>query len=167
MKIISYALLLLISISGFAQSHSSAVREKVELGAFTKIRVDANINVVLYEDSIHNTATVEAREQKLADEITLRVRNGELVISASQNRNYKKKAIVSIPVKGLNRIDLNADAMVLSTNVLNSSRIDVSVNSECWMNIKLTGNINILPGDGWGLAKTSQPSKEIVIGYSE
>lgn len=166
MKLFSLLIALVVSASSFAQSPSLTVREKVELNSFTRIRVEADINVVLYEDT-SNVATVEARDQKMVDEISLTVRNGELVISSSQIKNYKKKAIVTIPVKGLKRIDLNADAMVMSINILQSAKLDISVNSECWMNLKLTGNINILPGDGWGIASTSNPMKEIIIGYSE
>lgn len=165
MKLICFIVLLGLGAGAQAQS-STVAREKISLSTFSKIRVDADINVVLYEDS-SSTATIEARDAKMVDEITLTVRNGELVVGSSQKRNYRKKAIVSIPVKGLKRIDLNADAMIVSVNVLQSSRIDVAINSECWMNIRLLGSINVLPGDGWGMVSTTNPMKEILVGYSK
>jgi hypothetical protein len=162
-RIIFSMLLLVIGASAFSQDKEDLkiTRKKIEVASFDRIRVEADINVVLYEDS-GNTVAIEGQEAT-ADDVIITVKKGELVVSTRVQRDYKKKAIVNIPVKHLRKLEVNADAMVVSMNVLQSEVMDLSVNSECWMSLKLTGRINVLKGDAWGTISYKYPAREVAL----
>ncbi len=156
-----------VSLSGFAQPFTAvqAKQNKVELPAFDRIRVDAQVNIVLYEGEGSHTATVEG-QGAAADRIQLKVEDGTLIISSPSRKNYKKAVVVSIPVNGLRQINLDDDAMVVSVTALKSSLIDVVVNSECWMKLRLTGRLNVVEGKGSGFGTVSynDASREYMFG---
>jgi hypothetical protein len=165
-KTIVFSLLLLLagaSVTAQKTGELAVSRKKVNVGSFDKIRIDATINVVLYEDVNDTQITIEGQGNSI-DEIQLKVQNGELVLAASSNKNYKKKAVVSIPVNNLKRITLNQDAMLISMNVLQSEIMDLQVNSDCWMNLKLSGRLNLLQGDAQGKVTFVNSKKEIILG---
>lgn len=165
-KTIVFSLLLLLagtSVTAQQTSESTISRRKVNVGSFDKIRIDATINVVLYEDSSDTNITLEGQGNSI-EELQLKVQHGELVLAASSNKNYKKKAVVIIPVKNLKRITLNEDAMLISMNVLQSEIMDLQINSDCWMNLKLSGRLNVLQGDAAGKVTFVNTKKEIILG---
>ncbi len=156
-----------ISLPGLAQHIPSleVKRNKIELPSFSRIRVDAQINLVLYEGEGSHTATVEGQGQA-ADKIQLKVEDGTLVIYSAGRKNYKKSVVVSIPVSDLQQISLDDDAMVVSVSPLRSNNIDVVVNSECWMKLRLTGKLNVREGQGsgFGMVSYNDAAREYVFG---
>jgi hypothetical protein len=84
--------ILAISLPGFAQHVPSmeVKRNKIELPAFSRIRVDAQVNLVLYEGVGSHTATVEGHGNA-ADKVQLKVEDGTLVIATAGRKNYKPR----------------------------------------------------------------------------
>lgn len=159
--------ILAISLPGFAQHVPTleVKRNKIELPSFSSIRVDAQVNLVLYEGEGSHTATIEGHGNA-ADKVQLKVEDGTLVITTAGRKNYKKSVVVSIPVNDLQQISLDDDAMVVSVTTLRSNKIEVVVNSECWMKLRLTGQLNVKEGKGSGFGTVSynDAAREYVFG---
>ena len=153
---------LFVAMSSFAQEIKIS-RKKVNVEAFDRIRIDASVNVVLFEDNSTTDIVMEGQESS-ADDILVEVRKGELVVSSRHDRNYKKTTVISIPVKNIKKLEVNKDAMVVAMNVLQSNAIDLAVNSECWMSLKLTGRLNVLKGDATGFITYKNPERVVEIG---
>jgi len=166
MKRISVMLVgLFVAISSFSQDNTNLriSRKKVDVAAFDRIRVDASVNVVLYEEKAASGIVLEG-QGSTADDIQVKVVKGELIISSRADKDYKKTTVVNIPVSNIKKLEVNRDAMVVTNNVLQSNIIDLAVNSECWMNLKLTGKLNVLKGEAWGTITYKNPEREVRLG---
>src|SRR5690349_14084839 len=96
-KTVLAAVLLFATTGAFAQTtgnENSAVR-KTELSTYSKINVDAQIDVVLIDDSRSGTVYLVG-ESKLFDDIKLKVVNNELQILSKRELDYKSRVTVEI-----------------------------------------------------------------------
>jgi hypothetical protein len=104
-------LLLVAVFIGQAQNTGDAKYALSELAVspFQKIVVNAHIDVVLVQNDTLKKAFVEGDEH-LVPEIAVTVSNGILTIASRRQISYRGKVQVTIAVKQLSKLEINADA---------------------------------------------------------
>lgn len=140
------ALLLFATTGVFAQTEEKSDVKKTELPSFTKINVDAQIDVVLIEDAKTGTVYLVG-ESKLIGDVKLNVMKDELQISTKKDINYKSRVTVEVHVKNLEKLTVQNEALVFSGNTLGSNRINVLLVGGGKASLKSTGNIHITSGE--------------------
>ena len=110
--------MLLAAASGIqaqpAQKFNYALSE-VAVSSFQKLVVDASIDVVLVQDDTPRKALIEG-EGQLVPEIAVTVSNGIMRILARKNISYKGKVQVTVAVRELTKLEINADAGIATVN---------------------------------------------------
>lgn len=137
------ALLLFATTGVFAQTPERSDVKKTELSSFTKIDVDAEIDVVLIDDAKAGTVYLVG-ESKLFDDIKLKVEGNELKITSKRDINYKSRITVEVHVKDLEKVSLKKEALVFSGNTLQSKKINVYIREGSKASLVSSGNIAIL-----------------------
>jgi hypothetical protein len=120
--------------------------KKIAVNAFTRLKVDANIDVILIEEARPGMVSIEG-DKTLLDDIRVTVVNGELIVSSAKAKHYSNRVSIGIPVKQLSRLEINANANVSTLNELDSKSLEVRVNSDCRFNIKTNGKIEFTSPD--------------------
>ena len=142
---IAIALALLFTTGSFAQTSEktkSPVR-KMEVAAFTQLKVDAEVEVMLIDDGQTGTAWLVG-EPGYFDDISLKVKNNELVISSKRSHNYRSKITVEVHVKDLAKVTVEKEAFVFTGgSPLRSKKLDVLIKDRSKASIQSTGDINI------------------------
>ncbi|MEO6670047.1 MAG: DUF2807 domain-containing protein [Ferruginibacter sp.] len=119
--------------------------EKFSYGlAFSKIVVEDNIDLVLYENATTNIQ-FDGNQKDIAS-IEWKVKKGVLYIS-SKNGPLKNKVIVTIDVAALSDITLEGQSSVRSLGNLNSPELNVFMKGGCFAAIRNTGAINVINTD--------------------
>ena len=143
--------LLLAAASGIqaqpAQKFNYALSE-VAVSSFQKLVVDASIDVVLVQDDTPRKALIEG-EGQLVPEIAVTVSNGIMRILAHKNISYKGKVQVTVAVRELAKLEINADAGIGTVNTLHSAKLLVTVNGDCDLRLKSTGKILFDSAEGY------------------
>jgi Putative auto-transporter adhesin, head GIN domain len=142
---ITIALALLFATGTFAQTTEktkSPVR-KMEVASFTQLKVDAEIEVMLIDDGQTGSAWLVG-EPGYFDDISLKVKNNELVISSKRLLNYRSKITVEVHVKDLAKITVEKEAFVFTGSApIRSKKLDVLIKDRSKTSIQSTGDINI------------------------
>ena len=136
------ALLLFATTGVFAQTEEKSAVKKTEVASFTKLDVDAQIDVVLIDDAKAGTVYLVG-ESKLFDDIKLKVEGNELKITSKRDINYKSKITVEVHVKDLEKVSLKKEALVFSGNTLQSKKINVYIREGSKASLVSSGNIAI------------------------
>lgn len=118
--------------------------KELEIRTFQDIVIDANVIVVLVEDS-GNTLRMEG-DAGFLKYVQVKERGGRLKIS-SLRRGPKVKGQVWIPVKGLKTLRLSNNAVVRSTTVLSSPELDIELDGSCDIRLITNGVINIVENE--------------------
>ncbi len=121
---------------------------EVAVSSFQKLVVDASIDVVLVQDDTLRRAFIEGEDQ-LVPEIAVTVSNGIMRISARKDISYKGKVQVTVAVRELARLEINANAGVATVNPLHSAKLLVTVNGDCDLRLKSTGKILFDSAEGY------------------
>ncbi len=146
------AVLLLVTTAASAQTtekKKSAIT-KVSVQPFQKIVINASIDVLLIEDNEPGTLYIEG-DKTYFDEIFVKQENGVLTINTRKGRNYKNKIYIGLPVKNLVAVDVHSTSFVTSMNTLYSKDLLITLYSECTVNIKSVGNLEIRSSEDIGL----------------
>jgi Putative auto-transporter adhesin, head GIN domain len=146
-KQILVTLVLMVSVftTAFAENNSNVfapASKKVPVKKeVTKIVVEGNVDVVLFEDEgaaiymFGNTNTTTVSEN-----------NGVLTVRNSKTTG--EKTLVYVPVKNVKEIEAKGNAKVSSAAPLNTDELTVYVNGDCNIDLKVTGKVNLVEGDG-------------------
>lgn len=145
-KTVLAALLLFATTGVAAQTAEKSAVKKTEVPAFTKIDVDAQINVVLINDAKPG-AIYLVGDSKLFDDVKMKVVNNELQVTTKKNINYKSRITVEVHVKDLEKVTVQKEALVFSGNTLSSKNINVLLVGGGKASLQSTGNINITSGE--------------------
>jgi hypothetical protein len=98
------ALLLGVStVNAQAKNEFKYGLNEIAVAPFEKIRINANVQVVLVQHSSLSKVFVEG-DQKMLNSIAISSENGELVISPSANFSGKHNLLVTIPVDKVKQI---------------------------------------------------------------
>jgi len=111
---------------------------------FNKLVVEADIDVVLTEES--STKVVIEGEISSAAAAKISVENGVMTISSKKSwRN--QRTVVYLPVRNLRTIVINGDANISSSNTLHTMRMQLMVNGNCEVNLRVRGTVEVSYSD--------------------
>ncbi|HNU88700.1 MAG TPA: DUF2807 domain-containing protein [Ferruginibacter sp.] len=156
------ALLLFATTGVFAQTAERTAVQKKEMPAFTKIDVDAEIDVVLIDDAKAGTVYLVG-ESKLFNDIKLKVQGNELQISSKRDINYKSKITVEVHVKNLEKVSLKKESLVFSGNTLQSKKINVYIREGSKASLVSSGDIAISSEEDTELVFTRKTAGVTVV----
>ena len=111
-------LLLAAVLAGQSQStgNGNYALSELAVSPFQKIVVNAHIDVVLVQNDTLKKAFIEGDEH-LVPEIAVTVSNGILTIASRRKISYRGKVQVTIAVKELSKLEINADAGIKMSDV--------------------------------------------------
>jgi hypothetical protein len=118
--------------------------KELEIKTFEDMIVDANVVVVLVEDS-GNMLRMEG-EVGFLKYVQVKEQHGILKISSS-SKGPKVKGYIWVPVKGLKTVRLGNNAVVRSAAMLNTPQLDIELNGSCDIGIVTNGVINLIENE--------------------
>jgi hypothetical protein len=137
------------------------VVSEVALSSFEKLVVDANIDLVLVQDDTLKRAIIEGDEQ-LVPQIAVTIVNGIMTISSRGNNSwYKGKVQVTVAVKELSKLEVNANATISTRNALHSAKLLVTVNGDCDVHVTSTGKVSFDTADGYAIEELSKTERKL------
>ncbi len=132
--------------------------------SFTKIVIEDDIDVVLYENGTTNIQ-FDGNARNIS-RIEWVVKKGVLYLR-SKNGSLKDKVLVTIDVNALENIVIEGDSKVRSLGILSSEELNVHLSTSSYVAIRSLGKINISNSEGTELVvkkhvgKISIPAKYI------
>jgi hypothetical protein len=84
---------------------------EVTVAPFQKIRINANVQVVLVQNSSTNKVFVEGDQRNLKN-VIIRSENGELVISAAAGFSASDGLLLTIPAGNVKQVAIKGEAKV-------------------------------------------------------
>ena len=103
----------------------NVVSEERILGAFDHIEVEGSINIILRQEATQ-AVSVEA-DDNIVPIITTQVRNGELVISSSQNYHSRNPITVYIAIPAVRALRVKGSADLVGDTALEGEVLDIEV----------------------------------------
>ena len=166
-----FLLLLALVVASYAQTADNAnyVVSEIAVSSFRKLVINANVDVVLVQNDTLRKVYVEGNP-KLVPGIAITVEDGTLTIASAKNTNYRGKVQVNITVQELWKIEINADAGIVSFDPLHSPKLYVNINGFCDLHLKSNGKIYVDAEDGYWIKyqnKSAKKSNVIVAEGSE
>lgn len=145
MKKIFFAILLLFSISSFAQNevilHDAGARQVPLNGPFNAVSVATGIELILVQSN-DNKLAISVTDEKYLKHLVTKVENGELKIYYDYKnldgifgKNNRVKAYVS--VASLKRLKGSSGARIFMVNVFNEESLFIDLSSGAKMEAKL------------------------------
>ncbi len=141
---------LVLVISAYATAHanskgetdcSSSKQITVNTG-FSKVIVDGNVDVVLFEGNSESEIRTFGKNSELAA-TTISQENGVLTIKGS-SKSKGEKVLVYVPVTNLSVIEAAGNSKVSSASALQSQQLTLIVKGDCKLAIEATGNIEVV-----------------------
>ncbi|MFT3933206.1 MAG: DUF2807 domain-containing protein [Chitinophagaceae bacterium] len=165
-------MLLIMAVAAQAQpaeKFNYAVSE-VSVSSFNKLVVNANVDVVLVQNDSLKKAYIEG-DEKLVPEISITVSDGVMTIASSHKQtSYRGKVQVNVTVQELQKLEINADAGVVSFDALHSPKLFVNINGFCDLHLKSNGKIFLDADEDYWIKYrniSSEKSNVVVRGGSE
>lgn len=124
------------------ENSSPASIKKIAVTVFNKLIIRSDMTIMLIEDAPEDSVRIEGT-QEFIDKIMILQADKDLVVRTKSFKDVKEQGIVYIPVKGLENIEVNADAKVVSYNTLQSPVLNILINGNCIVDIVLKGKLNI------------------------
>ena len=90
---------------------------EVTVAPFEKIRINANVQVVLVQNSSLNKVFVEG-DQRLLNNISISSKDGELVVDPANNFTGKEKLLITIPIASIKQVAIKGEAKLQSIAAL-------------------------------------------------
>ncbi len=131
-----------------------ALRE-TNLGDFSRITVNANVDIVLIQSDSVQKAWVEG-DDRLVDQIFFINKNGELIVDAQTAGTLNQKIAVTISVKELSTLEVNGVAEVVSFNTLSSPRLAIKFNRDGAVKIHSSGKVTVEAADEYSITRRTR-----------
>jgi len=143
-------ILLAIGItSAFSQENSSeTLVKKIAVENFNRLIIRSNITVMLIEDPSEDSVRIEG-SKKFIEKVIIIQAGKELTVRSKSFKDLKRKGIIFIPVRLLQNIEINAAAKVISYNILQSPVLNILINGDCVIDLRLKGRLNIREAEGY------------------
>lgn len=111
---------------------------------FSKLVIDGNVDVVLYEDSKDSEIRTFGDHLSIAA-TTIEEKNGVLTIH--NKHSHGEKILVYVPVSHLEVIEAAGNSKVTSASILASEQLTLVVKGDCKFNIQSAGSIDVVEGE--------------------
>lgn len=143
-----------LGVSAMSQNKSSFKYglKETYLGDFSKITVNANVDIILIQSDSLQKAWVEG-DEKMVKQILFINKNGELVVDAQTAGTYNDKVAITISVRELASLEVNGVAQVVSFNTLNSPRLAIKFNKDGAVKIHSSGKVTVEAADEYNISK--------------
>jgi len=156
MKKAIFMIMVLVGIGATAMSQSKpsfkyGLKESY-LGDFSKITVNANVDIVLIQSDSIQKAWVEG-DEKMVKQIFFINKNGELIVDAETAGNYKDRVAITISVRELSSLEVNGVADVVSFNTLSSPRLAIKFNKDGAVKIHSSGKVTVEAAEDFSISK--------------
>jgi len=141
----------LITITGsvFSQENSSETNvKKIAVENFNRLIIKSNITVMLIEVSSEDSVRIEG-SKKFIEKVMIIQAGKELTVRSKSFTDQKKKGIIYIPVRLLQNMEIRAAAKVISYNILQSPVLNILINGDCVIDLRLKGRLNIREAEGY------------------
>jgi Putative auto-transporter adhesin, head GIN domain len=137
---------------------------ELAISSFRKIVVNAHIDVVLVQNDTLKKAYIEG-EEALVPEISVTVSQGVMTIASGREISYRGKVQITVPVKELSALDINADAGIVSFAPLQTAKLMVNVNGYCDLHLKSTGKVYLSASEEYSIKnlKTSGEESSVTV----
>ncbi len=130
--------------AGVKKENNSSTSKTITLNtghSFSKLVVEGNVDVVLYENDAESEIRTFGNRKDLA---ATRIVEKDGVLTISNSRSSGEKVFVYVPVKNLRTIEAKGDSKVSSAAVLPLQQLTLVVKGTCQFNIRATGNIDVV-----------------------
>ena len=141
----------MITITGsvFSQENSSETNvKKIAVENFNRLIIKSNITVMLIEVSSEDSVRIEG-SKKFIEKVMIIQAGKELTVRSKSFTDQKKKGIIYIPVRLLQNMEIRAAAKVISYNILQSPVLNILINGDCVIDLRLKGRLNIREAEGY------------------
>ena len=149
-KFFLFTLLITIAGSAFSQENSSETTfvKKTAVENFNRLIIKSNITVILIEVPSEDSVRIEG-SKKFIEKVIIIQAGKELTVRSKSFKDLKRKGIIFIPVRLLQNIEINAAAKVISYNILQSPVLNILINGDCVIDLRLKGRLNIREAEGY------------------
>jgi len=159
MKKAFFMIMVLVGLGATAMSQSKpsfkySLKESY-LGDFSKITVNANVDIVLIQSDSIQKAWVEG-DEKMVKQIYFIVKNGELIVEAETAGNYKDRVAITISVRELSALEVNGVADVVSFNTLSSPRLAIKFNKDGAVKIHSSGKVTVEAAEDYTIKRAGK-----------
>jgi LEA14-like dessication related protein len=113
---------------------------------FTSLVVEADVDVLLTEGN--STKVVIEGESASAAAVKITVENGEMTITDKKSCRHQR-TVVYLPVRNLRTIVINGDVNISSSNTLHTMRMQLMVNGNCEVNLRVRGTVDVSYSDDY------------------
>ena len=143
-----------LGVNAMSQNKSSfkyGLKESY-LGDFSKLTVNANVDIVLIQSDSIQRAWVEG-DERMVKQIFFINKNGELIVDAETAGTYNEKVAVTISVRELSTLEVNGVAQVVSFNTLSSPRLAIKFNKDGAVKIHSSGKVTVEAAEDFNITK--------------
>lgn len=144
------------SIAGSAMD--TAINQQA--AGFSKVTIEGMVRVVLVEARDQEEISIKGRASLLHMIEVLKM-DKEVVIRTKKNRSFLHAVTVYVPVRNLHTVNIKSDANISSSGTLYSSLLNVYINGNCSVSIKVLGRINVIEGDHFFFVPTGNYERSI------
>jgi len=133
----------------FSQENSSETFvKKIAVENFNRLIIRSNITVILIEVPSEDSIRIEG-SKKFIEKIMIIQSGKELTVRSKSFTDQKKKGIIYIPVRLLQNMEITAAAKVISYNILQSPVLNILINGDCVIDLRLNGRMHIREAEGY------------------
>ena len=108
---------------------------------FSKLVVEGNVDVVLFEDGSESEIRTFGNNSDVA---ATSITQKDGVLTIKNNHTKGEKVLVYVPVSHLAIIEANGNSKVSSASVLQSQQLTLVVKGDCKFSIQAAGNIDVV-----------------------
>ena len=125
--------------------------KETNLGDFTRMTVNANVDIILIQSDSVQKAWVEG-DEKLVSQIYFTTKKGELIVDSETAGLFNQKIAVTIAVKELSNLEVNGVAEVVSFNTLNSPRLAIKFSNDGAVKINSSGKVTVEAAEDYSIS---------------
>jgi hypothetical protein len=145
MKKLSLLLLVIAAAtSSFAKTGDkdiTKVKKITTTEVVTSLKIYKDVEVVLTDDSLNEIQIVG--EDTDVEKVSVKVNNGELIISGASDGYFRNKVVVYVPSKNLADVYIHGASTLSSSVILPNDMLDITINGEGKSMVSTTGKINV------------------------
>lgn len=149
----------------FSQNDSlQVIVKEAHTSSFTRLIVKSNVKVVLFQSDSAGAARMEGSEKFLENVFIIQT-GSDLIINAKTFKDLKKEGAVYIPFRGLQYIEIYADAKIISYTTITSPELNILINGNCIVSLVLKGKLNICKAEtyNWSFRREYENSNKPIF----
>lgn len=140
---------MLLFVSVYSQTDLPLFREKnIAIDSFSQLIVKSKLRIVLVESNELDSVRIEGYNDYL-EKVSISQSANKLIVRSNSFRDLRKQGTIYIPLRSLRSIEVLDDAKIISYSVINSPALDLLIQGDCTVSLKLKGKLNIIKGEDY------------------